>query len=65
MSVAPEAEAASALGLRFLGLYFVTNIAGLGTTHEEVETAGATFAPRLGEVLREILDRIERSEDGL
>jgi purine-nucleoside phosphorylase len=65
MSVAPEAEAASALGLRFLGLYFVTNIAGLGTTHEDVETAGARFAPRLGEVLREILDRIERSEDGL
>jgi purine-nucleoside phosphorylase len=55
MSVVPEVCAAAALGMRFLGLYCVTNLAGPGTSHQEVERVAGAFAPRLGAVLERVL----------
>jgi purine-nucleoside phosphorylase len=55
MSVVPEVSAAAALGLRFLGLYCVTNSAGPGTSHLEVEEVAGTFAIRLARVLERVL----------
>jgi purine-nucleoside phosphorylase len=55
MSVVPEVCAAAALGLRFLGLYCVTNTAGPGTSHEEVGKVAGTFAALLARVLEHIL----------
>jgi purine-nucleoside phosphorylase len=55
MSVIPEVCAAAALGMRFLGLYCVTNTAGPGTHHEEVKEVAATFAGRLAKVLQRVL----------
>lgn len=55
MSVIPEVCAAAALGMRFLGLYCVTNTAGPGTHHEEVKEVAATFAGRLAKVLERVL----------
>ena len=55
MSVVPEVCAAAALGMRFLGLYCVTNLAGPGTSHQEVERIAGAFAPPLGEVLERVL----------
>lgn len=58
MSVVPEVSAAAALGLRFLGLYCVTNTAGPGTTHVEVEEVASAFAARLAKVLERVLTKI-------
>ncbi|MGH2662250.1 MAG: purine-nucleoside phosphorylase [Actinomycetota bacterium] len=55
MSVVPEVCAAAALGTRFLGLYCVTNLAGPGTSHQEVERVAGAFAPRLAAVLERVL----------
>lgn len=55
MSVVPEVSAAAALGLRFLGLYCVTNSAGPGTSHVEVEVVAGTFASRLARVLEHVI----------
>jgi purine-nucleoside phosphorylase len=55
MSVVPEVCAAAALGLRFLGLYCVTNTAGPGTSHEEVGEVAGTFAGLLARVLERVL----------
>jgi purine-nucleoside phosphorylase len=55
MSIVPEVCAAAALGLRFLGLYCVTNTAGPGTSHVEVEQVAGAFARRLAGVLQRIL----------
>jgi purine-nucleoside phosphorylase len=55
MSVVPEVTAAAALGLRFLGLYCVTNTAGPGTSHVEVEEVAGSFATRLARVLELVL----------
>ena len=55
MSVVPEVAAAAALGLRFLGLYCVTNTAGPGTSHVEVEEVAGAFAGRLARVLELVL----------
>lgn len=55
MSVVPEVSAAAALGLRFLGLYCVTNTAGPGTSHVEVEVVAGAFADRLARVLEHVL----------
>jgi purine-nucleoside phosphorylase len=55
MSVIPEVCAAAALGMRFLGLYCVTNTAGPGTHHEDVKEVAATFAGRLARVLDRVL----------
>ena len=58
MSVVPEVSAAAALGLRFVGLYCVTNTAGPGTSHVEVEEVAAAFAGKLGGVLERIVAEI-------
>ena len=58
MSVVPEASAAAALGLRFVGLYCVTNAAGPGTTHVEVEEVATAFAGKLAGVLERVLVEI-------
>lgn len=55
MSIVPEVSAAAALGLRFLGLYCVTNTAGPGTSHVEVEEVAGAFATRLARVLERVL----------
>jgi purine-nucleoside phosphorylase len=51
MSVVPEAVAAAALGLRFLGLYCVTNVVGASVDHREVVRVAGDFSPTLGELL--------------
>ncbi|HYZ10587.1 MAG TPA: purine-nucleoside phosphorylase [Actinomycetota bacterium] len=58
MSVVPEVSASAALGLRFVGLYCVTNTAGPGTTHVEVEEVAAAFAGKLAGVLERVLAEI-------
>jgi purine-nucleoside phosphorylase len=58
MSVVPEVSAAAALGLRFVGLYCVTNTAGPGTTHVEVERVAAAFAGKLATVLERLVAEI-------
>ena len=58
MSVVPEVSAAAALGLRFVGLYCVTNPAGPGTTHVEVEEVATAFAGKLAGVLEQVLTKI-------
>jgi purine-nucleoside phosphorylase len=58
MSVVPEVSAAAALGLRFVGLYCVTNAAGPGTTHMEVEEVATAFAGKLAGVLERVLAEI-------
>jgi purine-nucleoside phosphorylase len=58
MSVVPEVTAAAALGMRFLGLYCVTNTAGPGTTHVEVEAVASAFAVKLAQVLERVLPEI-------
>lgn len=58
MSVVPEVSAAAALGLRFVGLYCVTNTAGPGTTHVEVEEVATAFAGKLAGVLERVLAEI-------
>jgi len=58
MSVVPEVCAAAALGLRFVGLYCVTNAAGPGTTHVEVEEVATAFAGKLAGVLEQVLEKI-------
>lgn len=51
MSVVPEAVAASALGLRFLGLYCVTNVVGAPVDHQDVVRVAGEFSSTLGELL--------------
>jgi purine nucleoside phosphorylase len=58
MSVVPEVTAAAALGMRFLGLYCVTNTAGPGTTHMEAEAVASAFAVKLAQVLERVLPEI-------
>jgi purine-nucleoside phosphorylase len=65
MSVVPEVCAAAALGLRFLGLYCVTNTAGPGTSHEEVGEVAGRFANLLAAVLEAVLPAAGREPDGL
>lgn len=55
MSVVPEACAAAALGLAYIGLFCVTNRVGGGVSHEEVVRVADAFAPRLGHVLERVL----------
>ena len=51
MSTVPEAVAAHALGMRVLGLSFVTNAAGSALSHEEVLLASKTAADAIGRVV--------------
>jgi purine-nucleoside phosphorylase len=56
MSTVPEAVAARALGMRVLGLSFVTNTAGGAVSHEEVLLASKTAAEAIGRVVAELAD---------
>ncbi len=56
MSTVPEAVAARALGMRVLGLSFVTNVAGGAVSHEEVLLASKTAAEAIGRVVAELAD---------
>jgi purine-nucleoside phosphorylase len=60
MSMVPEAVAARALGLRVLGLSFVTNAAGASVSHEEVLEASTAASGTIGRVLAEMIERVER-----
>ncbi len=57
MSMVPEAVVARALGLRVLGLSFVTNVAGGPVSHEEVLAASDRASGSIGRILAAILDR--------
>jgi purine-nucleoside phosphorylase len=57
MSMVPEAVVARALGLRVLGLSFVTNLAGAPVSHEEVLAASDRAAGTIGRILAGMLDR--------
>jgi purine-nucleoside phosphorylase len=56
MSTVPEAVAARALGMRVLGLSFVTNTAGGAVSHEEVLLASKTAAEAIGMVVADLAD---------
>jgi purine-nucleoside phosphorylase len=56
MSTVPEAVAARALGMRVLGLSFVTNVAGGAVSHEEVLLASKTAAEAIGLVVAELAE---------
>ena len=56
MSTVPEAVAARALGMRVLGLSFVTNAAGVAVSHEEVLLASTTAAKAIGLVVAGLAD---------
>jgi len=58
MSMVPEAVASTALGMRVLGLSFVTNAAGVAVTHEEVLRASTSAAEAIGRVVASLLDRL-------
>lgn len=55
MSVVPEAVPARALGMRVLGLFFVTNQVGVEVRHEDVVRASDAMAGSIGEVIAEVL----------
>jgi purine-nucleoside phosphorylase len=57
MSTVPEAVAARALGMRVLGLSFVTNEAGASVSHEEVLAASEKSASVTGRVLADLVER--------
>ena len=58
MSTVPEAVAARALGMRVLGLAFVTNPAGVEVSHEEVLSASKEAAGTIGRVVVDLIDRL-------
>lgn len=58
MSVVPESTAARALGMRVLGLFSVTNLAGDPATHEEVLAMADRAAEAMSRLLRELLPRL-------
>lgn len=60
MSMVPEAVAARALGMRVLGLSFVTNAAGASVSHDEVLEASTAAAGTIGRVLAEMVERVEK-----
>ena len=51
---------ARALGLRVLGLSFVTNAAGASVSHEEVLEASAVAAGTIGRILADMIEHVER-----
>ena len=56
MSTVPEAVAARALGMRVLGLAFVTNAAGVPVSHEEVLQASKAASETIGRVLLDLVE---------
>jgi purine-nucleoside phosphorylase len=57
MSVVPEAVPARALGMRVLGLFFVTNKVGVEVSHEEVLKASDRVAGAIGAVIADVLSK--------
>ncbi|TMK31299.1 MAG: purine-nucleoside phosphorylase [Actinobacteria bacterium] len=57
MSVVPEAVPARALGMRVLGLFFVTNKVGVEVSHEEVLKASDAMAGAIGAVIADVLSK--------
>ena len=57
MSVVPEAVPARALGMRVLGLFFVTNKVGVEVSHEEVLKASDALAGAIGAVIADVLSK--------
>lgn len=57
MSVVPEAVPARALGMRLLGLFFVTNKVGAEVSHEDVVSASDRVAGALGRVIEGVLSK--------
>jgi len=57
MSVVPEAVPARALGMRLLGLFFVTNKVGVEVKHEDVVSASDAMAGAIGRVIEGVLSR--------
>ncbi|MFB3739305.1 MAG: purine-nucleoside phosphorylase [Candidatus Velamenicoccus archaeovorus] len=57
MSVVPEAVPARAMGMRVLGLFFVSNPVGVQVRHEDVLRATDAVAPAIGEVISEVLSK--------
>lgn len=55
MSVVPEAVPARALGMRVLGLFFVTNQVGVEVKHEDVVRASDAMAGAIGGVIEDVL----------
>lgn len=60
MSVVPEAVPARALGMRVLGLFFVTNKVGIEVKHEDVVRASDAMAASVGAVIEDVLSKGER-----
>jgi purine-nucleoside phosphorylase len=60
MSVVPEAVPARALGMRVLGLFFVTNQVGVQVSHEDVVEASASMAEAVGKVIEGVLSKGDR-----
>jgi purine-nucleoside phosphorylase len=58
MSVVPESTAARALGMRVIGLFSHTNLAGEPATHEEVLAMADRAARDTSRLLRELLPRL-------
>jgi purine-nucleoside phosphorylase len=57
MSVVPEAVPARALGMRILGLFFVTNRVGVEVRHEDVVKASHRMAGAIGAVIHDVLSK--------
>jgi purine-nucleoside phosphorylase len=57
MSVVPEAVPARALGMRVLGLFFVTNKVGVEVSHEEILKASDRVAGAIGAVIADVLSK--------
>jgi purine-nucleoside phosphorylase len=58
MSMVPEAVAGRALGMRVLGLSFVTNAAGAAVSHEEVLAASAAASGTIGLTVADLIERL-------
>lgn len=58
MSVVPESTAARALGMRVIGLFSHTNLAGEPATHQEVLAMADRAAGDTSRLLRELLPRL-------
>ena len=58
MSTVPEAVAARALGMRVVGLAFVTNAAGVSVSHEEVLQASKAASEAIGRVLLDLVETL-------
>lgn len=59
MSTVPEAISAAALGLRFVGLFCVTNVVGVEPVdHRDVTETAGRFAEQLGELLAMMLPKL-------